>query len=158
MTSWDGELEPISLAQIRQGKGGRVVEIDDDVLNVVKDIKRIDERLHVRWSEEGEYFVVYCRLPHEPPGFGNVVLTSPTLDGRVVSRIEMAAWKQRQPGYSYADELDAVEAEEDAKQDARISDMIAENAARFAYALRKDLGKNDGSIVVARDLKDVEGE
>ena len=149
---WDGELEPLGLAQIRQGQGGRPVEIEDDVLNVVKDIKRIDERLHVRWSEAGEYFVVYCRLPHEPPGFGNVVLTSPTLDERVVRNIERAAWEQRQPGFSYADELEKAEARVSAEKDQEISDSIAENAARFAHALRQDLGMNDHRIVVSKDI------
>lgn len=146
------ELDPISLAQVRAGRNGRMIEIDNDVLGVVAKIKRIDNRLHVRWNDNAEYFTVYCRLPTDPPNCGTVVFNTPVLDDRVVQEIERAAWEQRQPGYSYADELDKADARAEKAADDRISEKIAEGAEKLAFALRKDLGKNDHRIVVARDL------
>lgn len=150
--SWDGELEPIAIQQIHRGAKGQMVEIEDDVLDVVKQLKQIDPTLYVRWSEKGEYFVVYCRLPDEPPGTGNVVLMTPELDQRVVTRIQRAAWEQKQDGYSLADAMDELDAKADAEKQAEFSERIAEHAERLAFAIRKDMAFDKHRMVVAKDL------
>ena len=150
--SWSGELEPIAIQQIYRGKNGRAVEIEDDVLDIVKQIKQVDPNLYVRWSEKGEYFVVYCRLPHEPPGTGNVVLMVPELDQRVVSMIQKAAWEQKQDDYSLADALDKKDDEADAKRDKEFSEQIGEYAERLAHAIRKDMDFDKQRMVVTKEI------
>ena len=150
--SWSGELQPISLNQIYHGKRGQVIEIEEDVLDIVKQIKQVDPTLHVRWSEKGNYFVVYCRLDHEPEGTGNVVLMVPELDQRVVTSIQKAAWEQNQDGYSLADALEAQDKEADEERDAEFTEQIAERAERLAYAIRQDLNMEKPTITVTNDL------
>lgn len=150
--SWSGELEPIAIQQIHRGKKGQMIEIEEDVLDVVKQIKQIDPTLYVRWSEKGGYFVVYCRLPNEPPGTGNVVLMVPELDQRVVQSIQRAAWEQKQDDYSLADALDKKDNEADKKRDKEFSEQIGEHAERLAHAIRKDMGFNQNRMIVSKDL------
>lgn len=153
MMVWDGELEPIALQQLHRGAKGNMIEVDADVLNVVKDIKQIDTTLHVRWSQAGEYFVIYCREPHDPPGRGYSVLHTPILDQRVVELLQKAAWEQRQEGYSLADVLDKKDKEADKAQEYKFSQQIGERAEQLAYALRHDLGKMDTSrAVITKDI------
>ncbi len=149
---WTGELAPANFAQVRLGKNGRMVTIDSDVGGVVKQLKEIDPRLHVRWSEKGDYFVIYCREEHEPEGTGYAVLYVPELDGRVVKAIQEIAWKNRQPGYSLGKELDAVEDKAEKDRQEKFSKQIAENAELLAWAMRKDLGDTSYKAFIPKDI------
>lgn len=64
-----------------------VVELEDDVLNVVRDIKQLDPRLHVFWNPQSEAFdiVEYC-LDHEQ----RLVFSVKELDPRVLPRLRGA--------------------------------------------------------------------
>ena len=138
--TWTGEIEPATIEQIRRGKDGKMHLITEDAGGIAQRLREIDPRLHLRYSEMGEYYVVYAREPHEPEGTGYMVATYQVLDGRIIKDIERIKWLNERPGYSYADELEQKNKEADAKRDAEFSAKIAENAEQLAWAIRKDLG------------------
>lgn len=149
---WTGEIEPASIEQIREGAGGKLHLITEDAGNIAKQIREIDPRLHLRFSERGGYYVVYAREEHDPPGSGYMVATYQELDGRIVRDLQRIKWLNEQPGYSYADELEKQnEAAEKAREDA-FSEKIAESAEKLAWAIRKDLGLDKDRIAVKKDL------
>lgn len=141
--AWSGEIAPASLAAVRQGTRGEMITITEDVQNVAADLKRIDPRLHLRWSEKGGYFCVYAREDHMREGEGWLVGTYEELDQRIVRDIEKTYAKFRDPRYSFADELEAKEDEAKARREYEFSQEIGENAERLAWAIRKDLGDGD---------------
>lgn len=138
--SWSGEIEPARIEQIRQGQNGKMHLITSDAGGIAERLKEIDPRLHLRYSEKGEYYVVYAREENDPPGSGYMVATYQELDGRVLKDLERIKWLNQQPDYSYADELEKQNLKAEALKDYEFSQKIAENAERLAHAIRKDLG------------------
>lgn len=135
------DIPTVPVDLIARDRMGNKVLIESDVCNVAADLKSIDERLKVRWSEVGEYFVVYTE---EPKGDGSVdqslVLTSYELDQRIVKRVQ----KIMHPSYNYANDLERIEQEAKKDQDRKFDEQVGEAGERLAHALRKDLGaKND---------------
>lgn len=149
--TWTGEIEPATIEQIRRGKDGKMHVITEDAGGIAQRLKEIDPRLHLRYSELGEYYVVYAREPHEPEGTGYMVATYQVLDGRIVKDIERIKWLNEQPTYSFADELEKKNEEAEAKRDADFSAKIAENAEELAWAIRKDLG-DQSRITVSKNI------
>lgn len=150
--TWTGEIEPASIEQVRLGRGGKTHLITSDAGGVAEGLRHLDPRLHLRYSEKGDYYVVYCREEHEPEGTGWQVGTFQECDGRIVKSIEETMWKFRQPGYSYAGELDQIEAKAEKQAEDAFSEQIGETAERLAHAIRKDLALNQGSIVVPKEI------
>lgn len=63
---------------------GTVVELDDDVQNIVQQIKAISDRLHVFWNHQSQQFdIVESCLDNTD----RLVFSVPELDGRVVGRL-----------------------------------------------------------------------
>lgn len=139
------------MEQIRLGRDGKMHLITEDAGGIAQRLRDIDPRLHLRYSELGEYYVVYAREEHEPEGTGYMVATYQQLDARIVKDIERIKWLNEQPGYSYADALEEKNAEADAKRDAEFSAKIAENAEELAWAIRKDLG-DQSRITVSKSI------
>jgi hypothetical protein len=114
------DIPTVPVDLIARDRMGNKVLIESDVCNVAADLKSIDERLKVRWSEVGEYFVVYTE---EPKGDGSVdqslVLTSYELDQRIVKRVQ----KIMHPSYNYADDLERIEQEEKKDQDRKLDEQ-----------------------------------
>ena len=128
------------MKQIVKGRDGKMVTITDDVQGVANRLAEIDPNLRLRYSEAGEYFVVYCKPPEWEEGDGYVVTTAQDLDMRLAERVAEVYWKQRQPGFSLADELDANDKAVDAEADHQFTESAGEHYERLAHALRKDLG------------------
>jgi predicted restriction endonuclease len=149
--SWTGEIEPATLEQIRMGRDGKTHVITQDAGGIAQRLREIDHRLHLRYSELGEYYVVYAREDDQPEGTGYMVATYQTLDARIIKDIERIKWLNEQPGYSYADELEKKNEEAEAKREHDFSEKIKENAEELAWAIRKDLG-DQGRIVVEKDV------
>src|SRR4051812_42242161 len=102
------DITPASMMQVRLGRGGRVVYIDDDVCGIAKQIQEINPDLRLAFNEGGEYFVVYQLVPDGE----HLVTTAMELDARLVERVrEISA-----PDYNLAAELEKHEAEVDAEQ------------------------------------------
>jgi hypothetical protein len=150
--SWTGEIEPATIEQIRQSKDGKMHVITQDAGGIAQRLREIDPRLHLRYSERGQYYVVYAREENEPPGSGYLVATYQELDGRILKDIERIKWLNEQPDYSYADELEKKHELAEAARQYEFSQKIAENAERLAWAMRKDLGYTDNKAFVNKDI------
>ena len=144
--AWSGEIQAATAAQVYEGRGGKVHIIERDVAGVAEGLKRLDERLHLRYSEKGDFYVVYCREPHEEEGTGHLVGTYQECDQRIVKDIEQTMWKWRQPGFSFGMELEKQHDEAEARADREWSEKFGETAERLAHAIRKDLNLNQNRI------------
>lgn len=129
------DISPATVDQLRLGAQGESVLIEADVGNVASSLAEIDPGLRLRFSEKGEYFVVYFEPP-DRPGRQELVLTAQECDQRIVKRVrEIAA-----PGYDYGKELERLDREaEKARQDA-FRERIGEGAERLYYEIRKAQG------------------
>lgn len=146
--AWSGEIVPASIEQIKAGRDGKMHLITEDAGGIAKRLLEIDSRLHLRYSEKGEYYVVYAREENEPEGSGYMVATYQELDARIIKDLERIKWLNQQPDYSYADELETKHELAKAAQDYEFSQKIGENAEKLAFALRKDLGYDKSRIIV----------
>src|SRR5215469_17036250 len=78
------EHERATLAQIREGKGGRFFEVEDAVFHIVEEIGQIDENLRVNPKAGGSYFEIaeVCK-----DGKEREVTTAQELDSRLVEHL-----------------------------------------------------------------------
>lgn len=140
------DLEPASIAQVKMTSKGRVVEVDSDVFDVAKRLKEVDPSLGLRWSEAGEYFVVYQEMPD---GSRHLVTTSQTLTPAIVDRVREVA----SPDYDLAAEIEKREREADAEMDQRVHEHLGEVGERLAHAIRKDLDERKPDYVRYSDRR-----
>ncbi len=154
MSTWTGEIEPATVQQIREGRDGRMHLIESDAGSLVMRMRELDPNLRLRYSEAGDYYVVYYRKDDEPEGTGELVATYKECDDRIVKDLERIAWENRQPGYSYAEELEKRDKEAEKKFNHKQREAIGEKGERLAHALRKDLGKTGHKIFVPSDVKE----
>lgn len=127
------ELQPATLAQVRAAKGGRLITVDADVGDVVRQLRDIDDTLRVRYAEDGGYFVVYQLLAN---GDEHLVLTAQRLDARIVDRIR----KINSAAYDFVAELEAGDRQREADHDHKLREQIGEIGERLHFAMRKDSG------------------
>jgi hypothetical protein len=125
------DLQPASIAQVRQGNGGRIT-VEADVGSVVRQIREVDPRLGVTWDEAGEFF----RVVEQDGLKQRTVLTAQELDHRVLARIRELASED----YDYVAEVDRIDREADRESDRRFSEETGEIAEYLAHCVRKDLG------------------
>jgi hypothetical protein len=150
--TWDGEIEAATLDQFRQGQDGRMHMIEADAGGIVARMQRIDPNLHLRYSEGGDHYVVYWKDPQTQKE--ELVATYQELDQRIAADLERMEHMQKQPGYSFADELDKKDAEaEKAGEEAR-RDAMAESAEKLHYALRKDKNMLGQRVFITKGLKE----
>lgn len=134
-----------------------MVLVSDDVGGVAAALRALDPHLHLRYSEAGEYWVVYWSadpsqtdedVEREERGETYLVTSAQDLDHRLVKRIEKVYWECKQPGYSLAAELDKIDAK--AEQDAKHEwgEKYGEIHERMAHALRKDTHRDKRKIFV----------
>ena len=145
------EIQPASVQQVLEGRGGKMITIEEDVCDVAKRLKGIDRRFYLRFSEAGGYFVVYCREDHEQEGTGHLIATYQELDARIVEDIERIVWENRQPGYSYSDEIEKNHQLADDARDYEFSQKIMSSAEELARAIRVDLGSK-GPTFITKDI------
>ena len=124
------DLQPASIAQVRQGKHRRIT-VEADVGSIVQQIQEIDPRLGVIWDEDGEFFAV---VEQDGPK-QRIVLTALELDYRVLQRIKELA----SPDYDYVAEMDKMDAVADKEKEHKFMQEVGENAEVMAHALRTDL-------------------
>ena len=125
-----------------------MVEVEDDVQNVVNDLARINHHFRVRWSEAGQYFVVYWKPDHEEEGSGYLVTTAQELDGRLVRLVEQIHYRViNDPDYDLGAEIEANHDAADAERDRQFTEQAGEMYERLAHALRQDLGVKNQIVV-----------
>jgi hypothetical protein len=76
------DIDPVSVAQARRSRTGRMVAINDDVVNVARDLRDIDPRFRLFYNEDERVFVVEL---HEE-GVEHLVGVYRELDQRIVAR------------------------------------------------------------------------
>lgn len=128
------EIRPASLAQVQQAPDGRMVVVDDDVLGIAQQLKEIDPSLCLRYSEAGEYFVIYQQS--DDGVHQHLILTSQDLNPQVVERVRQIGSEH----YDYMKELEAQDAAVERARDHAFSEKTGEVAERLSFAIRKDLG------------------
>lgn len=131
-----------------QGRGGQLIEIDDDVQGVANALHEIDSHIRLRFSEQGGYFVVYWKPDEGEEGDGYLIFTAQELDHRIVQHMQEVHHRCLQPGYCFADELDKADAEAKAKREYAQDEQFGEVAERLAHAMRSDLGYDQSRIFV----------
>lgn len=146
------EIRPATLTQITKGRDGELVAIDDDVQNVANGLHEIDPHLRLRYSERGGYFVVYWKPEDWEEGDGYLVFTAQDLDQRIVQHMRELHHRCKQPGYSFADELDAQEAKHKREGEHAFAERMGEVGERLAHAMRDDLGYNTSSAFIGKGL------
>lgn len=133
-----------SLAQVRAGRGGRLVEVGPDVLDIGKRILEIDPNLRLRWNDNGEYFVIYEATPD---GGEKLVTTTPVLDQRLLDHLRLIG----SPGYDAGLEMEKHEKAREGAQEHAFKEEVGEKAELLAHAVRKDL-QAQNRIIVPGDL------
>jgi hypothetical protein len=126
------QLQPATLAQVRAGRDGRKILIEEDVLNIAARLQRVSPALSLHWSESGGHFLV---VETSATGDERMVLTVQQLDERILQRVEEIA----HPSYSYVAELDRLDDTAEAEKDHRFREQTGEVGERLAHALRQDL-------------------
>jgi hypothetical protein len=134
------EIRSASYNQVLKGRGGRMVLIDDDVCGIAAQLLEIDPSLRLRWSEAGEYFVVYQQIDEHTR---HLVTTAQELDGRLLQRV----LKITHPDFDFAAEVDRIDAEADAAIEHRFHEGVGERGERLAHAVRKDMGFTNRAFV-----------
>lgn len=126
---------PASLAQVLKGRDGKFIAIEDDVYGVARELHQIDPHLRLRYSEAGQYFVIYFQ---HNDGSQDLVTTAQELDPRIITRIR----KITSETYNFSNELARIDAAADREKERKLNESIQDHAERLAHALRQDFGAN----------------
>jgi hypothetical protein len=129
-------LRRATIAQVRAGRGGRLVEVDDDIFDLAKRLHEIDTSLGLDWNDAGGYFRVTQALEN---GQTHVVLTCQELTPEVIERVRLVV----STGYDLVGELDRLDRERERESARRLSEKTGVLGERLHHALRKDLAVKD---------------
>lgn len=148
------EIEAASIDQLKRADNGRMVLIEADVGNVVADLQAIDGDLKVRYSEAGDYFVLYKETPL-PDGSvqQDLVLTSQKLDQRIVKRFQQISHES----YDFVKEMEKKDAQADRDKEHEFEEKVGAIGEKLAHSLRKDLGHKKDAGYIA-DMRKRSGE
>lgn len=146
------EIRAASLAQIAKGRNAQMVEIADDVQGVANALNHIDSHIALRFSETGNYFVAYWKPDGWEDGQGYVITTAQDLDHRLVKKVEGIYEKCREPGYSFAEELEDNEAKAKAEREHEETERNGPMLEQLAHAMRKDLGYTSRRAFIDKEI------
>lgn len=144
-----GPIKPATLAQVRRGRNGRMVEIDADVFDVAKRLHHIDRSLGVDWNDAGGYFRITQLLEN---GRKHVVMTCLELTPAVINEV----LETMHPEYDLAGHLDRKDDERIRDRDHAFSEQTGVVGERLFHAFRKDL-EDKSRIFVPAGVRSVEG-
>lgn len=148
------DIEPASIAQVKRTDKGRLVAVEGDVQNVANDLHAIDKGLRLAYDPDQDYYVVHhLRVLGDGSVEEHLVTTARACDQRLVERVREISL----PGYSYAEELEKMEAAAKRARDRDFSERVGPAAERLRHALRKDLGLGGDRAFVPGGLADGQG-
>jgi hypothetical protein len=137
----------------------QVVEVEDHVTEVVRDIRRYSDRIDIYWNEEGQEFDLVERCLD---GNQRLIFSVPELDGRVLDRLHRADhWYGNEvPTHilpddeDFVSEMDAKNEQEERESMAGAMDKIKGVGEELAWALEavNDRPSVGGSISVPKDV------
>ncbi len=131
------------MAQVRRGKDGKLVLIEDDVLAVARGLLDIDPKLRLRYSEEGHYFVVYWLDGNRE----RMVLTSTELTPAILDRVRYI----QSSSYDFMAEVDRMDAQAEKDEAHRFHEETGVIGEQLAHAVRKDL-QSKSKIIIPRGV------
>lgn len=137
------DVQPASIAQVRMGKDGGLITIDEDVGGVAAQLREIDPKLKLAWNDKGEFFYVAEDDGREE----RLVFTARECDGRIVERARQIASES----YDLTAEMDRIDKAAEKRIDDRFHERLGEAGEKAAYALREDLQAKH-RVVVPRDV------
>ena len=136
-----------------------VVELSDDVLGVVEQIKALDERLHIYFNEQsGEFDLV----EHCLDGVERLVFSVEELDQRVIGRLfESDHWGSDLPDHrddfkpdseDFASQLEKIQDEAQAELENQTKDKLFDAGERLGHALGEDGQGVQASLLVEKEV------
>lgn len=138
---------------------GQIVAVEDDVQNVIRDMRAISDRLHCWYDDRSSEFHI---VEHCLDGEERLVFSTKELDQRVISRLRLADhWHGHEtPRHVLGDNEDVLTVidqyneglEAQARQ--QTAERVHDAGERFAWALDlcKDKSSVKGSIHVPRSV------
>lgn len=138
---------------------GGVVEVEDDVANVVRDIHAISPRIHVYWNEQTEKFDLVEECLDDTH---RLIFSVQSLDARVLTRLKVAdQWRgQDAPAHLLPEDEDflSIIDADDEKERADLKEMnmdrVRDAGERLAWAGEQDRKGVGAQISVPRALSD----
>ena len=120
-----------SISEVQAGRGAELVNVEDDVLDVVRRLKEIHPGLNVTWNPYQEYFTVYelCEDGRE-----RIVTNVTELDPRLIAHFEMLASDDWDP----VKEMDRMDDEAEENQKKVFAEQVGEIGERLHHALASD--------------------
>lgn len=129
-----------SLAEVQAGRGAELVNVEDDVLDVVRRLKEIHPGLNVRWNPRQEYFTIYELCDD---GRERLVTNVTELDPRLIAHFEMLASES----WDAVAEMDRMDDKADAEKKHAFEERVGEIGERLHHALRSDYEVKDRIFV-----------
>lgn len=129
---------PATVEQLRQARDGRLVHVGGEVERALQEH---DPNLRIRWSDTGQYYVVYYTNPET--GDDELVTTALDYDMRIVARV-IAIDSER---YDLVSEIDRLDRQYERDVDHRFREQVGERGERLHHAIRKDLGVTDRAFI-----------
>jgi hypothetical protein len=142
-------IEPprASLGQLQLTNRLELIRVENDVLGVAEQLKRIDPGLVLTFDKGQKIYLLH----HE--GFNdrgewveNFIGAYTELDQRIVNLIERIDGQGR-GRHDLARELDRLEAQKEREREQQFSETMGERAELLRHALRKDLGAEGSSVM-----------
>jgi hypothetical protein len=133
------DIEPANHEQVVKANDEDYVVIEQDLSEVVKELKEIDPRLGVRYNGVQKFYALYAKENIKGKEVEYLVSTFKKLDKRVVNRVREIL----SPSYDYVAELEKQEDQAKKDHEHKLHEQMGENAERLAFAIRKDLGIKD---------------
>ncbi len=125
-----------------------MIQVDDDVQNVANDLRDIDPHLRLRYSEAGEYWVVYWCPDGGEDGDGYLVTTAQELDQRVVTQVRKIHHGVLNDTYKLSEEIERLDAVAKAEEEHAFTERMGDTYERLAHALREGTGRGKRRIYV----------
>jgi hypothetical protein len=129
-------ITPATLVQVREGRNGRMIAVEDDVQSICRELKQIDPSLGVDWNDREEYFRVFQMIDDDGRTKKHTVLTAQELTPEIVVRLRMLV----HPDYDYSREVERKHDRADREKDHAFHERTGEGGERLYWAIRKDLG------------------
>lgn len=130
------KIEHASLLQVQKGLGGKKVLIENDVLDVVKQLQEISPDLFVNYIEQGDYFAI---VENCPDGVERLVTTVKDLTPAVVEHIR----KIGSDSWDAVAEMERTDDAASANKKHEFGERVGEIGERLHHALRKDFQAQD---------------
>lgn len=146
------EISPASIVQVSDNGG--LVEVDDDVYGLARQLRELDPELKLRYSQRHDFWAVYQEQRHPVTGEltrKQLVLTdqSPLKPAAIMDRMRQIV----NGHYDLDADARRIEAEGKREKKHQMREELGEKAARLQHAFAKDLGHRTRRAFIPRSLE-----